>query len=126
MNGKNIPMGGEPIRFPVAMIENLHFDGTEKRDPWRGDGFGPDKEACIAAGLEMAPFELENEVLVLTIRSQGTRWDPAAMNHSLLDGPCRRITVDIDPTLERFSIKEGCESVLTQGRQLADEQPAEE
>ena len=48
------------------------------------------------------------------------------MNHSLFDGPRCRITVDIDPTLERLAIEEGRESVLPQGRQLADEQPGEE
>ena len=94
------------------MIQHLHLDGAEKRLAGGGERSGPDEDSRIAAGFQMPPFQLQDEVLVVPLRTQGPGRHPITMQHPFLHGPGFRGAVHVDPAGQILAIEQGGESLL--------------
>ena len=100
------------LGIAVAVIENLHLDGAEKRDTRRAQLRGPDEDAGVAAGLEMPPLEFEDEVLVLPRCPERARWLARASNDAIADGPGLGSAVDVDPAVQVPTIEKRHKAIV--------------
>ena len=112
MDGEDVAVRGVVGSVAVAVVEDLHFDGAEKRDAGRGERAGPDEDACVACRFEMPPFEFEDEIFVLARCAQCAGGLAIAMDHSIHDAPCFRPAVHVHPAIERLAIEERDEAVV--------------
>src|SRR6478672_7908405 len=105
---EDITMRGVPLVFAgsvVPMVEHLHLDASQKRDTRRRDGRAPNEHARIPTAREVAPFDFENEVFVLTLGAHCTGRVARAMDHAVGHKPRLGRAICIHPTRKIATIE---------------------
>jgi len=118
VDGEDVALGGEAVA--TGAVKYLVFDGAGEGDALGGERVGPDEEAGVSAGAEVAPFEFDDEVFVHFFGSEDTGGEAGADDLVVFDdegviGGAGRGDVDGDPTGEIFVVEERGEVVVGGG-----------
>ena len=103
---ENIPVGCVTPGVAVGVVENLHLDAAVKWNTDGSDVIGPNKNSRVASRHEVAPLELQNEILVHAIRAQLAGGLARAVQHVVANNPGGWGCVYWDPTLEVNAVEE--------------------
>ena len=63
MNGKDVTVRRVTTAATIRILKYLHLNTPVEGLSLGGIGIGPNKNACIAAWLEMPPFDLKDKIL---------------------------------------------------------------
>jgi hypothetical protein len=105
------------VVLTLGPVEDLALDGARERLAPRRDRVGRDEYSRVAFGAQVAPFELENEILVLAFRAEDADGLAGASDHPVLDGPGGLAAVDLTPAGEVLAVEERRPILLLVGRE---------
>ena len=106
---ENVAVRRVTARVAVGILQYLHLHPAMKGLSLRRIRIGPDKDAGIAARLEVPPFDFHNEILVHAQGAKLANRLAGAMNHAVLYGPRVRRAINVAPAVEIFAIEERLE-----------------
>src|SRR5690606_14089381 len=81
-----------PIQF-----QHLHLHPAWQPILGPRKGIAPDKYPRVASSFHMAPFNMQNEIFVLLLRTHHANWQPLTDQQIALPAPGIRLGIDIDP-----------------------------
>jgi hypothetical protein len=88
------------------VVENLHLDAAVKWNTDGSDVIGPNKNSRVASRHEVAPLELQYEILVHAIRAQLAGGLARAVQHVVANNPGGWGGVYRDPALKVNAVEE--------------------
>lgn len=111
MDGEDVTVRGVIGGLAVGVVQNLHLNGPQEGHTGPTDGGSPDKDTGVTGGLEVAPVQFEDEILILPHRAERANRFACAVDQAVGDRPRLRRTVHIDPASQVLAIEQGTETI---------------
>ena len=94
------------VEFGPGEFEHLDFDAFGEGAAFFVFSIRPEEGAGVAAGLHVAPLDVEDEVFVLFVATHDTDFFAMADEDAVFDAPGVGRGVDVGPAGEVFAVEE--------------------